>query len=85
VTETVVASETTRLRMKERENRNTLTSEHGQSLRAWTLPRHALEFPRHLFWKGRSNETPGNGTKVESHRNNGRQPQCSQLKTDLEF
>jgi hypothetical protein len=46
---------------------------------------HALEFPRHLSWEGRPNETSGNGTKVESHWNNGRQPQCSQLKTDLEF
>jgi hypothetical protein len=46
---------------------------------------HALEFPRHLSWEGRPNETSGNGTKLGSHRNNGRQPQCSQLKTNLEF
>jgi hypothetical protein len=46
---------------------------------------HGLEFPRHLSWKGRPNKTSGTGTKVESRYDNGRQPQRSQLKTDLEF
>jgi hypothetical protein len=49
VIDAVVASESTRLRMKQRENNTIVTSGHYQPLPARMAPRPSLVFPRYLF------------------------------------
>jgi hypothetical protein len=84
----VVASEIRRLRTKERESRTIFTSGHSEPLRARIFRSHALVFLRSVSQapslEGRPKKTSGNkGAGIHSH--NGRQPTCSQLKTDLDF
>jgi hypothetical protein len=63
VTDTVVASETTRLRMKERDNKTIFTSGRYQPLPARMTPRPSLMFPRYLV-EGAPNKTPGSAIAV---------------------
>jgi hypothetical protein len=84
VTDRVVASETTRLRMKERDNKTTFTSGRLQQSPARMAPRPSLVFPR-CFLEGHPNKTPGSAIAVPGWVEHDGLTQGSQLKTNLQF
>jgi hypothetical protein len=83
VTDAVVASEITRLRMKVRENSIIFASEHGPSLPAWIST--ASLCVSSMLWHGHPNEIHGGSTKPREHCEHALQTPRPQLKTDLEF
>jgi hypothetical protein len=71
------------LRMKERENKTIVTSEHYLPLPARMAPRPSLAFPRYLL-QGRPTKYPGAQRGPDALEHGGRM-QSSQLNNNLQF
>jgi hypothetical protein len=84
VSDAAVTSETTRLRMKERENKTIFTSGHYQPLPARMAPRPNIVFPRYLL-EGSPNKTPGNMIAVPGCNRTWRPVASFSIKNEFTF